>query len=78
MALTPGGALNEVERRLARLRSFATMDEAWGAFTEYGAVSAETEAHIHQGFDAGYAAAMKLAAMALNEVQTIQLREDRK
>ena len=73
--MTPGAALNEVERRLARLRAFATMDEAWAAAQTAFALTDANEAFIHTGFDAGYAAAMKLVGMALNEVQTIHLRE---
>lgn len=71
--MTPGAALNEYERRLARLRQFATMDEAWD--TVVTTLPPEFDAKIHQGFDLGYATALKLAGIALAEVQTITLRE---
>lgn len=72
--MTPSGALNEYERRLSRLRQFATMDETWHVVNEAFALTEANEASIHVGFDAGYAAALKLAGMALAEVQTIALR----
>jgi hypothetical protein len=72
--MTPGAALHEYEQRLARLRQFATMDEAWDAAKVAFALTPENEALIHQGFDAGYAVAMKMAGIALAEVQTIALR----
>lgn len=75
--MTPGAALHEYEQRLARIRQFATMDEAWAAVSKDMALTPENEAHLHQGFDAGYAAAARLAGIALTEVQTATLREGR-
>lgn len=76
--MTPGGALHEMEQRLARLRAFATMDEAWVAVRNSvlpPSMEETTEAATHQGFDLGYATAMKMASIALAEVQTIAIRE---
>jgi hypothetical protein len=71
-------ALTEFERRLIAVRSTAGAGEAWSAYKADvvpQGMEPGREALIGQGFDAGYAAAMKCVADRLADVQTMALRD---
>lgn len=77
MQMTGGEALSALERRLLPHRATAGEQAEWSKYafeTLPPAMDPGREALIHQGFDAGYSAAMRVILSELAEVQNVALR----
>jgi hypothetical protein len=79
--MTGAGALHRFEQKLIPVRTTAGLNESWEAFV--GSMlpqplpDGQRSALIHQGFDAGYDAAMARVRAILADVQSEVLRENR-
>lgn len=75
---TPSEALRRFEQQLIPVRTVAGNEECWRLYQQdmLPDLAPDKEVAIHQGFSAGYDAAMAQVRRILTAVQTESLRRD--
>jgi hypothetical protein len=72
--MTPSEALRRMEARLIPIRTAAGNREAWEDYRAQWL--SNDDARVHQGFEAGYDAAMRRVTKAVSNTQTEVLRSE--
>lgn len=70
-------ALRRIEQRLVSARSIATCDAAFERYAKENLPEDAKSAQIHQGWDAGWAEAMRTIGAELTKAQTDALRGEK-